>query len=344
MRSWRHEDGILPINRSNQKPMENKNQVQKRTNAVQKNTFADLKAMLDSGPTKSRIEAVMGKKGGPFISSVISAVNGSAALQTADPHTIIGAALIAASLDLPIVPGLGFAGIVPFWDSKKGCYCAQFQVMKKGYIQLAQRSGQVKTIHSGPVLKGQLKKYDPFTGEYEFQIEKESDEIIGYVAFMRLINGFEKFKYMSLTEVERHAKQYSQSYRKNNGKWADKTEGGFEQMCEKTVIKLLLSNYAPLSTEMQNAIRYDQAAITGDGHTYPDNDDQAKQEEVELAKRRMRTIEAINQAATLADLEEIEKEDISDLDLAEAIARRKNSIQGGREWKNDGQSRKVMLP
>lgn len=333
MRQWRCETDIKSTAQSHSINLKTSQMTEKttRTKAVQKSTFADLKAMLDAGPARKRLEEVMGKKVGPFVSSLISAVNGNEALQKADPHTIVGAALIAATLDLPIIPGLGFAGIVPFWNSRKGTFEGQFQVFKKGYIQLAQRSGQVKTIHSGPVCQGQLKKYDPFTGEYEFQIEKESDLVIGYVAFMRLINGFEKYKYMSIEEIEKHAKKYSQSYRKGTGKWTDKEEGGFEQMCEKTAIKLLLSNYAPLSVDMQNAIRYDQAVITGGDHSYPDNDDAEKnQEAMELEKRRMKIVQAINGCTTQEQIDEIMiTEDLSEFDLTEVIDRRREAIKNG---------------
>jgi len=46
----------------------------------------------------------------------------------------------------------------------------------------------------------------------------------------------------------------------------------FELMAQKTVMKQLLSKYAPLSTELQKAIEYDQAVVSTDGKpTYVDN-------------------------------------------------------------------------
>ena len=52
-------------------------------------------------------------------------------------------------------------------------------------------------------------------------------------------------------------------------------------MAKKTVLKLLLSKYAPLSVEMQNAIKSDQAVIDerGEAH-YVDRDEYTSVEDV----------------------------------------------------------------
>jgi len=270
---------------------------------------SQLKVMLSAESTKKRFNEILGKKGPGFISSIMSAVNGSIELQKCNPETVIGAAVIAAGLDLPIVPGLGFAGILPYWNSKKNSYEAQFQVFKKGYIQLTQRSGQANTINVAPVYEGQLVNCNPFTGDYNFDANKKKSEIIvGYVAYLRLINGFEKYKYMTIPEIEKHAKKYSQSYRKGFGKWADKEEGGFEQMCEKTVIKLLLSGYAPLSIEMQNAIVYDQSVVSEHGFEYTDNE---QGETVDKTKERI--VLMIQDCKTVDELKAISKNVPDDL-------------------------------
>ena len=80
------------------------------------------------------------------------------------------------------------------------------------------------------------------------------------MAYFRLVNGFEKTHYMTVGEVEAHAKKYSQSYKKGFGVWKD----DFDTMARKTVLKLLLAKYAPKSIEMQRAITFDQATIKGD--------------------------------------------------------------------------------
>lgn len=86
---------------------------------------------------------------------------------------------------------------------------------------------------------------------------------------------------MTTSEVEQHAKRYSQTYRtyldkKAKGQWATSIwADNFEAMALKTVMKLLLSKQAPLSVEMQQAVLADQAVVK-DAETnefiYPDNE------------------------------------------------------------------------
>lgn len=236
-----------------------------------------LKGLMQQNSVKEEFKKALGERAGIFMSNLATIVGGSAALQKCEPITIVSAALMSTGVDLPITPGLGFAAIVPYKNYATNTYQAQFQIMKKGYIQLAQRTGLVQLIHCAEVFDGELISYNKFTGEYTFDEKaRKSDLIIGYVAYMKLTNGFEKYNYMSIKECENHARKYSQSYRIKKGKWADNDEGGFEQMCAKTVIKLLLSNYGPLSadTKMQKSLMYDQAiqvAIGDENVIYPDN-------------------------------------------------------------------------
>jgi recombination protein RecT len=74
-----------------------------------------------------------------------------------------------------------------------------------------------------------------------------------------LTNGFEHELFMSAEEMEAHGKRYSQSYKKNYGPWKD----NFNAMAEKTVIKLNISKYGPMSIELETALLRDQAVIRG---------------------------------------------------------------------------------
>ena len=222
---------------------------------------AQLKALLRGENIKSRFNDILGKKAPGFISSIISCVNGNTMLQEAEPQSILNSAVIAATLDLPINQNLGFAAIVPYNDRKKGQCVAQFQLMYKGLIELCLRSGQFASLIDEVVYEGQLVKRNKFTGEYVFDEDAQtSDKVIGYMAYFRLVNGFEKTFYMTTDEVSAHAKRYSQSYQKGYGVWKD----DFNTMARKTVLKLLLAKYAPKSIEMQQAIIFDQAAVKSD--------------------------------------------------------------------------------
>ena len=212
-----------------------------------------LKSMLSNESVKLRFKEILGQKAPGFISSILSVTNSNTLLQKAEPQSIMNAAVIAATLDLPINGSLGFAYIVPYKDQ------AQFQIGYKGLVQLAMRSGQYKTINVAEVYEGEIKSENRFTGEYEFG-EKTSDKVVGYMAYFRLTNGFEKYMYMTREEAERHGKKYSQTFKRGIGLWAT----DFDAMAKKTVLKMLLSKFGILSIEMQRGIQFDQSIVHGD--------------------------------------------------------------------------------
>jgi len=206
---------------------------------------------------QEKLKELVGKNAPAFATSVLQIVNSNSMLVNADPQTIFSAACMAATLNLPINNNLGFAYIVPSKNNKTNTIEAQFQLGYKGYIQLAQRSGQFSRIAATPVYDGQLISENPLLG-YEFDWSvKPNGNPIGYVAFFKLINGFTAELYMSKEEVMKHANKYSQTAKKGYGVWKDQ----FEAMALKTVLKLLLSKQAPLSIDMQKAQMADQAII-----------------------------------------------------------------------------------
>lgn len=203
----------------------------------------------------AKIKEVLGneKVAAGFISSVISIANGNQLLRKADSMTVVGAAMVAATMQLPVVPTIGLAYIVPY----KGR--AQFQIGYKGLIELAERSGQFKNIIDEVVYEGQLISKNRFTGEYVFDEDaKTSDKVIGYMARFDLINGFSKTIYWTKDEVEAHAKRFSQAYTSG---YSSPWKSDFDAMARKTVLKALFSKYAPKSIQMQNAITFDQASV-----------------------------------------------------------------------------------
>lgn len=242
-----------------------------------KTNLAQLKGLLSAESTKKRFYEILGSKSAGFISSVLNVVNGNPSLQKVNPNTVLMSAAIAATLDLPINPNLGFAAIVPY--KEKGQAVAQFQMMWRGFVQLAQRSGQYRTLNTTEVYEGEVKSQNRFTGDIVFDPDgRKSDKVVGYVAYMSLLNGFEKFFYMSREECENHARRYSKTYQKGYGKWKE----DFDAMAKKTVLKLLISKYGIMSVDMQKAVEFDQSTVQGDiNHIeeataeYVDNEQQA---------------------------------------------------------------------
>jgi recombination protein RecT len=134
-------------------------------------------------------------------------------------------------------------------------------VMRNGWVELAQRTGQVVRIANEPVYEGELVMANRFTDEYVFDESKRvSDKVIGYMAYVKLTNGFEKTVYWTIDEVKRHALRYSQTYKRGYGVWVD----NFDAMAKKTLVKNLIIKYVPKSIQLTTATEADQAAFTGD--------------------------------------------------------------------------------
>ncbi len=222
---------------------------------------------IRSGAVSGRIENLLGKRAPQFMTTLVAVANQNQMLAECKPETVVTAALTAAAMDLPINPNLGFAYLIPY-KNKSGNSC-QFQMGYKGFIQLAQRSGYYKTINATDVREGEIVSNDRLSGEIEFKwiedtAEREKAKIVGYVAYFRLLNGFEKSLYMTIDELKAHANKYSKNYAKyNSGLWAE----NFDAMASKTVLKLLISKFGPLSTQLEEAIQKDQT-INGE---YADN-------------------------------------------------------------------------
>lgn len=229
-----------------------------------------LKDFFQAPAVQAKMRELLDKNAASFATSAMQIANSNPMLLDAEPMSIFNAAVMAATLNLPINNNLGFAYIVPYRN--KGRVEAQFQLGYKGFIQLAQRSGQFERLVSLPVYDAQLIEEDPING-FKFdwkQKPAENEQPIGYYAYFKLINGFTAELYMTREQVAAHAGRYSQSFKKGYGVWAD----NFEAMALKTVTKLLLSKQAPLSIDMQKAVLSDQSVIkdvTGEQFDYIDN-------------------------------------------------------------------------
>ena len=258
-----------------------------------------VKSLFQNEDIQNRFQKLLGDKSQGFITSVLQTVASNKLLEKADPNSILQAAATAATLDLPINQNLGFAWIVPY----KGK--AQFQIGWKGFVQLALRTGQYHRINVIEVYKNQFKSFNTMTEDLDadFSLNGEG-EIVGYAAYFRLTNGFEKTVYWSRKKVETHAKKYSQAYTSSHSPWS--SPDTFHAMGKKTVLKNTLSKYGIMSIEMQTAVKTDQAVLEDDSIKYVDNprtiDIEAQNIEVEQA----RIEKAIAGAKTKAALQEIE--------------------------------------
>ncbi len=251
---------------------------QQQTSVAKQERPIDLfKSIINAPSVQTQFNNALGEHKDAFVASLIDLFTGDKSLQACKPQLVIAEALRAATLRLPINKALGFAYIVVYNNSVKNPDGSWTKVPTptfipgyKGYIQLAMRTGQYRTINADYVYEGELRKVNKLSGEIAFDGEKKSDKIVGYFCYFELLNGFSKTLYVALEDMAAYAKRYSPSIGKNttieqliakanDGVVSKKVgwEGNFNDMALKTVIRRLLSKYGYLSVEMQNAISKD---------------------------------------------------------------------------------------
>lgn len=280
---------------------------------------------------QQNIEQTLKDRAPQFIASVAALVNSNLKIAACEKKTVLSSCLIAASLDLPINQNLGFAYIIPYNvkvkdgvdNNGKELYHyeqqAQFQMGWKGFVQLAIRTEKYKAINTRDVREGELQSEDFLSGEITFNWKenRENLPVIGYVAYFRLISGFEKMLYMSIQDLKKHGIKYSKSY--SYGQWKDDPDG----MMRKTVLKLLISKYGLMTSQLAKAIDSDQAVIDGEKTKYIDNAPQLP-DDVANEKENERIRNFIDNAKTTTELEQcLESVETSGNDLLKSQYRTK---------------------
>ncbi len=258
------------------------------TEAAPKNGLATkrktLPELLQDVDTKKLFESMLGKDADGFQQNIMTVYNSGLRDAGCDPDSIIAACAISASLGLSILPGLGQSCVVPYKDGDK--VVAQWQIMVRGVIQLAHRSGQYKHVNAARVYEGQLLNYDEHKGLVKLRAEKKSDRIQGYYFWFELNSGLSMEFYWSAEKCIKHGLQFSKSFQNGKGKWADDaefvaagsvkkwlagkehflTEGsGADAMSAKTSVKNPLLKWGPLDTKVKATVNLDQAVIGSDG-------------------------------------------------------------------------------
>lgn len=280
-----------------------------------------IKNFFQSDIAQKKIAKVLGKNATSFTTSVLQIVNSNDMLKNADPQTVFGAAIKAATLNLPIDNALGFAYIVPFKNTKANRIEAQFQLGYKGFIQLAQRSGRFKRINACPVYSNDDEQ-DVYKRLTSLLPSKPNGELIGYTAYFELLDGYVAHLSMSLDELNDHAQKYSQTAKNGFGVW----KNNFDAMAQKTVIKLLLSKQAPLSidTPLATAIQADQAVIVDGEYRYADNETPSGQGRLAVTDEQMPQILALT--ATMSQEEIFGRYDLNS-EQAQQVANAYQQVQ-----------------
>jgi len=275
-----------------------------------KETKILYKDFIEQQEQKDKIKEILGDGGISFLNTSLQIVQRDKDLLKADNESIFNAVCAIASLGLFIEPSFGHAYIGHYkekiglvWHTR-----AQFQMGWKGFVALGTKTGLYKKIHADKVVQGEYVGADRMTGDFEFDWKFGNDErnklpIIGFVAYFELMGGMSKNTYMTITEMNNHAKEYSKTFKEKEGDW----HKNYDKMGKKTVLKLLLDKFAPKSSEMQRAIRYDQAIIGNDGSlNYADNPATKTKltlEESNQQQLKKRTFDFIKNSKTLEQLE-----------------------------------------
>lgn len=254
---------------------------------------------------QSMIQQRIGEKAGVFTTSLLDLIGDNTALQNCDINLVIKEAIKAPALDLPINNNLGFAYIIPYKGKP------QFQMGYKGFVQLAIRTGQYKHLNADAVYEGEEIIVDKIRGTMEVTGTAKSDKVVGYFAYMELINGFEKAIFWTKDQVVEHGKKFSKSYNSNSSPW----KSDFDAMAKKTLLKSLISKYGPLSIEMTNALGNDSADFKRhDAMVQGEIDANANQEYIDITPNDA-TEETSGDGMT-----EAEKAEIREQERAEAEA------------------------
>ena len=306
---------------------------------AKRQTKTGLTAYLTQDAVKKQINSVVGGKNGTrFISSIVSAVQTTPALQECTNPSILSAALLGEALNLSPSPQLGQFYMVPFDNKKKGVKEAQFQLGYKGYIQLAVRSGYYKRLNVMAIKEGELVRYDPLNEEIEVNlieddIVREETPTTGYFAMFEYENGFKKTMYWSKQKMISHADKYSQAFhmnavesdnsRRQRVSYEDYLKGNypksdewkyssfwykdFDGMAMKTMLRQLISKWGIMSIDLQTAVDKDMAVIHEDGSAeYVENE---QEEENVVADQELSEVTEEPQKAEATKTEPVQKKD-----------------------------------
>jgi recombination protein RecT len=216
------------------------------TNNQKMTSLQLFKKTVNSESVQSQFANALGEYKGLFTASLVDLYTNTS-LNNCSPNEVICEALKAAVLRLPLSKSLGLAWVVP----RKGK--PVFQIGYVGYIQLAIRSGQYETINADVVYKGEYQGKDKLSGIHYLNGEKESDDIVGYFAYLKLKNGFYKSLFSTKEEITEHAKKFSPSFFSKNSVW----KSDFDAMAKKTLITALLKKWGLLSIDIQTAFESD---------------------------------------------------------------------------------------
>lgn len=239
----------------------------------------NFQAVMNNSYYQSLLQNTMKENKGAFTTSLMELFTSDPQLMQCDPNALMGEAVKAAGLRLPINKQLGQAYIVVFNNKDKASGkiipTPTLIIGTKGYINLALRTNKYVNINKGTVYEGEFMGFDKVTGSLDISGEKISDVPVGYFAYFKQKSGFEKIMYMTIDDVCKFAKTYAPTVKFSKITWQELKElaikqsvegkggglgwyAGFQDMAEKTVLRQLLSSWGELSVDAEQVINADE--------------------------------------------------------------------------------------
>lgn len=270
-----------------------------------------MESLLQSDYWQDALKRTLGENAGTFATSLVELFSEDKQLAQCDPKLVIKQAMLAGAVNLPISKAIGFAYLTVF--KNKGVPTPTLIISTRGYVQLAQRSGKYRNINDGVVYEGQIVTRNFLTGEFELREERTSDKVIGFFAYIKTTDGFEKTLYMSVEQVAHHAKTYSASIKfdkefteeklieliqktAKEGPIAGVTgwKGDPLSMSRKTVLKQLIYRYGPMSVN-------EAKAIAGDDDGWDNPSAEQQRDELNSEQKPVFDVSQFTEAEEVAD-------------------------------------------
>ena len=166
--------------------------------------------------------------------------------------SLVGAVMQASILGFPPVESLGYCYFVPYGGN------IQFQIGYRGMIELARRSGKIKTIYAEVVRDGDLFHYELglFPKLEHKPMCDPTKEILKVYAVAHYTDGGNNFVVLDKKDVERLRMRSPMQKAIPTGAWAT----DYEVMAKAKAIKQL-AKYMPLNIDFVSALATDQAII-----------------------------------------------------------------------------------
>jgi recombination protein RecT len=195
--------------------------------------------------------------GEAYARALMTVIKQTPKLAVCDQRTILGGLMVASSLGLEFGP-LGHCYLVPY--KNKGRDEAQFQLGYKGKIDLAWRSGKLRSIAAREVCEGDEFDFDYGLDDrlhHKPNVRAERGPAYAWYGVAKFTDGGHHFVVLSKEQVEAH-RQHSKSKDSQFSPW----KTSYSQMAMKSCIHEM-TPYLPLTTEVLREMGMDDITVRG---------------------------------------------------------------------------------